>query len=429
MHGLHGLHADVHVHVDRRPAAAGTIPPGSVPAARAARALAKRASGTKVRRFRGPRPGAIGVPPHVTEIPSRAAGDPLVISVDVMGGDHGPPVFVAGVALAVRRLRGRPVRFMLHGDEAAIRPELARRTLADHVCEVRHADKVIAADEKPAQALRRGKGSSLWNAVEAVKSGGAQAAVSGGNTGALMAVSKLQLRTLGEIDRPAIVASWPTLKGVTAVLDVGANIDCDAPMLVQFAILGEAFHCAVHGGRNADGSACRSSIGILNVGSEDVKGHEEVREAHRLLRESRLELDYRGFVEGNDIAKGTVDVVITDGFTGNVALKTAEGMARFFATTLKGTLTSSPLATAGAAIASGALGRMRARLDPSSVNGGPLLGLRGTVVKSHGGADAAGVANALVVAADLAGSDYLRQIERNLQAFSAAAAAPAETAA
>ncbi len=364
----------------------------------------------------------------MTDLPSRAAGDPLVISVDVMGGDHGPPVFVAGVALAVRRLRGRPVRFLLHGDEAAIRAELARRTLAEAVCEVRHTDKVISADEKPGQAVRRGKGSSLWNAVEAVKTGQAHAAVSGGNTGALMAVSKVQLRTLGDIDRPAIVASWPTLRGVTAVLDVGANIDCDAPMLVQFAILGEAFHCAVHGACKVDGGPCRSSIGILNVGSEDVKGHGEVREAHRLLRESKLELDYRGFVEGNDIAKGTVDVVVTDGFTGNVALKTAEGMARFFATTLKGTLTSSPLATAGAVMASGALGRMRARLDPSSVNGGPLLGLRGTVVKSHGGADAAGVANALVIAADLAGSDYLQQIERNLEAF-AAAAAPAESAA
>ena len=335
-----------------------------------------------------------------------------------MGGDHGPPAFVAGVALAVRALKGRPVRFLLHGDKPAIEAELARRTLAAHHCEVRHAEKVIAADEKPAQALRRGKGSSLWNAVEAVKSGEAQAAVSGGNTGALMAISKLQLRTMGKLDRPAIVASWPTLAGVTAVLDVGANIDCDADMLVEFAILGEAFHRAVH---SAD-RPTRPTVGVLNVGSEDVKGHEEVREAHRILRATGLDLDYRGFVEGNDIAMGTVDVVVTDGFTGNVALKTAEGMARFFSRSLRSTLTSSPLATAGALVASGALGRMRARLDPSSVNGGPLLGLKGTVVKSHGGADAAGVANALKVAVELASSDYLTQIARNLAAFEGARA-------
>ena len=354
---------------------------------------------------------------------------PVVISVDAMGGDHGPPVFVAAVALATRRLKGRDVRFLLHGDGPTLESELARRTLAAQHCEIRHADKVIAADEKPAQALRRGKGSSLWNAVESVKSGEAAAAVSGGNTGALMAVSKLQLRTMGGLDRPAIVASWPTLRGVTAVLDVGANIDCDAAMLVEFAILGEAFHCAVHGSTDPSGAPCRPSVGILNVGSEDVKGHGEVREAHRLLRASKLDLDYRGFVEGNDIALGTVDVVVTDGFTGNVALKTAEGMARFFARTLRGTLTSSPLATAGAFVASGALGRMRARLDPSTVNGGPLLGLRGTVVKSHGGADAEGVANALVIAADLACSDYLAHIERNLAAVERPAAAPAESAA
>ena len=349
---------------------------------------------------------------------------PLVVSVDAMGGDHGPSVFVAGVALAIRRLGGRPVRFLLHGDRAAIEAELGRRTLAAQACEVRHADKVIASDEKPAQALRRGKGSSLWNAVEAVKTGEAQACVSGGNTGALMAIGKLQLRTLGGVDRPAIVASWPTLTGVTAVLDVGANIDCDAKMLVQFAILGAAFHGAVHSRGER-----RPSVGVLNVGSEEAKGHEEVREANRLLRQLNLDLDYRGFVEGNDIGVGSVDVVVTDGFTGNVALKTAEGMARFFSRTLKATLTSGPFATAGALVASGALGRMRARLDPSSVNGGPLLGLKGTIVKSHGGADAAGVANALVIAAELSGSDYLSQIERNLAAFErqgAVESAPAE---
>ena len=331
-----------------------------------------------------------------------------------MGGDHGPPVFVAGAHVALHRLAGRPVRFLLHGDKARIEAELVKHSAVAAVCEVRHADKVIAGDEKPAAAMRRGKGSSLWNAVEAIKAGEAHAAISGGNTGALMAISKLLLRMAGGLERPAIVASWPTLKGVTAVLDVGANIDCDAAQLVEFAIMGEAFHCAVHKARDASGKPCRPTVGVLNVGSEDVKGHEEVREAHRLLKASDLDIDYRGFVEGDDIAKGTVDVIVTDGFTGNVALKTAEGMARFFSRTLRDTLTSTTLAKAGALMASGALTKLKARMDPSSVNGGPLLGLNGTVLKSHGGADAAGVANAIVMAHSLASSDYAGQIARNL---------------
>jgi glycerol-3-phosphate acyltransferase PlsX len=348
---------------------------------------------------------------------SSAVSKSVTISIDAMGGDHGPSVAVAGVEIAIARLAGRQVRFLLHGDKARIEAELARHPIVRAVSEVRHTDLVIAGDEKPATALRRGKGSSLWNTVEAVRAGDAQAAVSAGNTGALMAVSKLILRMAAGIDRPAIVASWPTQRGVSAVLDVGANIECDAAQLVEFAIMGEAFHCAVHG--NGDPN-CRPSVGLLNVGSEDVKGHEEVREAHRLLREGGIELDYRGFVEGNDIAKGTVDVVVTDGFTGNIALKTAEGMARFFSSTLRDTLTSNLAAKLGAMIAMGALKRMRARFDPSTVNGGPLLGLNGVVVKSHGGADAKGFANAIKVAADLAASDYAEHIAANVERLSAA---------
>ncbi|HTK35956.1 MAG TPA: phosphate acyltransferase PlsX [Caulobacteraceae bacterium] len=350
--------------------------------------------------------------------------NPVTISIDAMGGDHGPPVVAEGVTLALKRLAGRDVRFLLHGDAARLDAELARRPAARAVCEVRHTDLVIASDEKPAVALRRGKGSSLWNAVQAIKDGEAQAMVSAGNTGALMAISKLILRMAVGLDRPAIVASWPTMRGVTAVLDVGANVISDAEQLVEFAIMGEAFYCAVHG----DEATCRPSVGLLNVGSEDVKGHEEVREAHRLLREAGLDLEYHGFVEGDDIAKGTVDVVVTDGFTGNIALKTAEGMARFFAISLRETLTSTPMAKAGALVASGALRKMRDRLDPSSVNGGPLLGLNGVVVKSHGGADAKGFANAIKVAADLAASDYAEHIARNMERLTAALREPAPAA-
>jgi glycerol-3-phosphate acyltransferase PlsX len=331
-----------------------------------------------------------------------------VISLDAMGGDHGPPVVVAGVRDYIRRHGGEGVRFLLHGDEADIVAEMARHDLTGDVCDIRHTDKKIASDEKPAQAMRRGKGSSLWNAIEAVKLEEAGAAVSAGNTGALMAISKLILRMSAPgLERPAIVASWPTLRGVTAVLDVGANIESDAEQLVEFAIMGEAFHTAVHGG-------VRPTIGILNVGSEDVKGHDEVREAARILREGGLGLNYHGFVEGDDIAKGTVDVVVTDGFTGNIALKTAEGVARFISTLLKQALTSSLQAKAGAFIAMPALREMSRKIDPSAINGGPLLGLNGIVVKSHGGADAKGFGNAIRIAVDLARSDYMKTVGANL---------------
>jgi len=330
-----------------------------------------------------------------------------------MGGDHGPSVVVPGVAQAAQALPG--VRFLLHGDGAKIEAELAKYPAAKAVSDVRHCDKAIAMDEKPAQAMRRGKGSSMWNTIEALRENEAHACVSAGNTGALMAISKLILRMGAGLERPAIVANWPTMKGVTAVLDVGANVESDAAQLVEFAIMGAAFHHAVHGSK-------RPTVGLLNVGSEEQKGHEEVREAHAILRETNLDFDYHGFVEGNDIAYGTVDVVVTDGFTGNVALKTAEGLARFFSNEIKTTLTSTPLALLGAAIASGALKKMRQRLDPGRVNGGPLLGLNGIVVKSHGGADAGGFASALRVATNLARSDFRAEIDRNLKRLTAAAA-------
>jgi glycerol-3-phosphate acyltransferase PlsX len=334
----------------------------------------------------------------------------IVISIDAMGGDHGPSVVVPAVDIAARAMPD--LRFLLHGDESLINAELARLPAAKAASTVHHTDKAISMDEKPAQAMRRGKGSSVWNAVEAIKEGAATAAVSAGNTGALMAISKLVLRMAAGVSRPAIVASWPTLNGVTAVLDVGANVECDAEQLVEFAIMGAAFHHAVHG-------SVRPTVGVLNVGSEEEKGHDEVRGAHALLRATAFDLDYRGFVEGNDIAKGTVDVIVTDGFTGNIALKTAEGLARFFATELRATFTSGPLEMLGALFASGGLGRMRKRMDPGAVNGGPLLGLNGIVVKSHGSADAKSFASAIRVAADLARSDFAAEIDRNMQRLTA----------
>ena len=341
---------------------------------------------------------------------SDAVTDLIVLSIDAMGGDHGPSIVVAGVALAAKQGLCGPARFILHGREPELAAELKKFPAAQAVCEIRHTDTTISMQDKPAHALRRGKGTSLWNCIESVKSGGASAAVSAGNTGALMAISKLQLRMSADMDRPAIVASWPNAKGVATVLDVGANVVCNAEQLVEFAIMGEAFHRAMHGVE-------RPSIGILNVGSEDEKGHDEVREANRLLREAGLNLNYHGFVEGTDLAKGTVDVVVTDGFTGNIALKTAEGMARFFAGEMRSALTSSPIAMLGALLASGGLKAMRAKLDPSSVNGGPLLGLNGVVVKSHGSSDARGFSNAIKLAANLARSGYAAEISAKITQF------------
>jgi len=340
--------------------------------------------------------------------------DPLVISIDAMGGDHGPPVVVPAVARALKFLGPNGARFLLHGDEATLHAALARTPQLRGLCEIRPSNSVIAMDAKPAHAMRRGKGSSMWNAVESVKAGEASAAVSAGNTGALMAISRLILRMAANLDRPALVANWPTLRGVTAVLDVGANVVCDADRLVEFAIMGAAFHRAVQGSR-------RPTVGLLNIGTEIDKGHEEVRGADRLLRERELDLDYRGFVEGDHIAKGLVDVIVTDGFTGNVALKTAEGMARFFRTELRNTFTDGPLAKLGAMIAQRSLKKMGERLDPGSINGGPFLGLNGIVVKSHGGADARGFATAIRLAADLARSDFAAEIERNLERLTVAA--------
>ncbi len=356
--------------------------------------------------------------------------DPLVISIDAMGGDFGPSVVAPAVARVVKEgmpKRGvhrettaadagraaRSLKFLLHGDAAALKNAVAKLPALEGHVDIRHAEKVIGPEEKPAQAMRRGKGSSMWNAVESVKTGEAVAAVSGGNTGALMAISKLILRMAADMERPAIVANWPTLRGRTAVLDVGANISCDAERLVEFAILGAAFHHAVNG-------STRPTVGLLNVGSEEEKGHEEVREANRMLRElSGLELDYRGFVEGDDIAKGTVDVVVTDAFTGNVALKTGEGLARYFRATLRAAFSSGPFARLGALIASAALRRMAEQFDPATINGGPFLGLNGIVVKSHGGADARGFATAIRLAADLAASDFVAEIDRNLRTMTA----------
>ncbi len=320
-----------------------------------------------------------------------------ILSIDAMGGDAAPGVVIDGLAVL---LAERPdIAVLLHGDETVLAPLVAAYPVLSGRCQLVHSDSVITSDMKPSQALRRGKGSSMWNAVEAVKNGEAAAAVSAGNTGALMAISMLVLRKMDGVHRPAMTALWPTMRGRTVVLDVGANLEADAAQLVSFAIMGEAYARAALGIE-------RPSIGILNIGSEEMKGHDEVREAHEWLREAKLDMDYRGFVEGNDISQGAVDVVVTDGFTGNVALKTGEGTASLIGDLLKAAFKFSPLSRLAAVLAYTSMQRLKKRIDPRRVNGGVFLGLNGTVVKSHGSADAMGVSAAVKLAFQLARSGF-----------------------
>jgi len=328
-----------------------------------------------------------------------------------MGGDLGPQAAVEGIGHALKRWPDRKVKYLLHGDEALLRPLLDANPRVAAVCEVRHTETLVQMTDKPSEAVRRARGSSMWNAIQSVKAGEAGAVVSSGNTGALMAISKVILRMKKGVHRPAISANWPTPKGHTVVLDVGANVQCGATQLVEFAILGEAYHRAVFGG-NAP------TVGLLNVGQEELKGNDTVREADQLIRSSGLDIAYQGFIEGNDISGGSIDVVVTDGFTGNIALKTAEGTARLVAGWVREALTSSLLSKVAAGLLSlGALDRLRQRMDPRYINGGVLLGLKGIVVKSHGGADGEGFASALGLAYVMAQSDFMTEIRNNLDKF------------
>jgi glycerol-3-phosphate acyltransferase PlsX len=324
----------------------------------------------------------------------------LTVSVDAMGGDAGPGVVVAALGRSAVRHPG--VRFLLHGDERQLDPLVSRRGKLAARVEIRHAPEQVRMDDKPSQVARRGRNTSMWRAIEAVGKEAA-VAISAGNTGALMAMAMLQLRTLDGIDRPAIAALWPTQRGQSVVLDVGANVATDAAQLVDFAIMGEAFARAILGLE-------RPTVGLLNVGSEDVKGNEAVRGAAQILKNASLPMEFCGFVEGDDIAAGTVDVIVTDGFTGNVALKTAEGTAKLVAFFLRSALRRSLLGRIGGLFASGALKTLRRKLDPRTANGGIFLGLNGIVVKSHGGADSLGFASALDMAIDMARADVAAKI-------------------
>jgi glycerol-3-phosphate acyltransferase PlsX len=339
-----------------------------------------------------------------------------IIALDAMGGDNAPGIVVAGAEMVA--VRFPEVRFLLFGDEARLKPLLAGLGPLRDRFTIRHTTEMVASDEKPSVALRRGKSTSLRLAIDAVESGEASAVVSAGNTGALMAIAKFILRMMPGIDRPALTSFLPSDKGECVMLDLGANVDCDANNLVQFAIMGANFAHAVLGRQ-------RPLVGLLNVGSEEMKGHEQVRGAAEILRNTKgLGFDFYGFVEGTDIGKGTVDVVVTDGFTGNVALKTAEGTAKLITGFLRAAFGSSLMSKIAYLLARPSLAAMRDRVDPRYYNGGVFLGLNGIVVKAHGGSDAVAFSSALTLAIDMVRDRLVERIAADFKMFAPDAVTP-----
>ena len=308
-----------------------------------------------------------------------------------MGGDAAPAAIVAGLDLAAERHPA--ARLLLFGDEAALAPLLARYKRAAAICTVRHTAETIAADLKPTAALRL-RNASMRLAVDAVASGEAEGVVSAGNTGALLALAQIVIKTLPGIDRPALAAIGPSARGDVVMLDLGANVSCNVRNLMEFALLGDVFARTVLG-------LTAPTIGLLNVGSEEGKGNDQLRQTADLLRASHLAPQFHGFVEGHDIAAGTTDVIVTDGFTGNVALKTGEGALRLMSGMLRQVFAASILSRLAYLLARPGLERLREWLDPQRYNGAVMLGLAGVVVKSHGGTDARGFAHAVDVGMDM----------------------------
>ena len=332
----------------------------------------------------------------------------LVLALDAMGGDRAPGMVLKGLNIA--RKRYPHVRYILFGDSNKVEPALKKFPKLNLKCEVRHTTQIISANDKPSTALRRARDSSMRRAIDSVRNGEALGIVSAGNTGALMAIAKIVLKMVNEIDRPAIAGVFPSLRGESVTLDLGANIECSSENLVQFAIMGAAFARIVLGIK-------KPLVGLLNVGTEDLKGNESVKEASNILKlsEQNLPFDFNGFVEGDDIGPGTVDVFVTDGFTGNIALKTAEGTAKFYSQVLKSAFRRSLFSKLGYLLAKPALTAIRKRVDPRSYNGALFVGLNGVVVKSHGGTDAKGFANAIGVAIDMIQGGFNQEIIEDLK--------------
>src|SRR5580704_14656343 len=340
------------------------------------------------------------------------------IALDAMGGDVGASVVIPGAAISLTR--HPDTEFLLFGNRAVIEEQLEKYPALKAASRVIHTDVAVSMEDKPSQALRRGrKTSSMWLAIDAVKKGEAGVAISAGNTGALVAMARFCLRMLNGIDRPALAAVWPTIKGYSVVLDLGATIGGDARHLVALAVMGSAMASARFGLE-------RPTVGLLNIGVEEMKGHEEIREAAELLRAMNLpQLHYTGFVEGDGIGRGDADVIVTEGFSGNIALKAAEGTARQITDFLRKAIESSAIARVGYLLARGAFRQLRDKLDPGRSNGSVLLGLNGIVIKSHGGTDAEGFASAVEVGYEMVHFDLLTKINQMLNRDGALVPEPA----
>lgn len=353
---------------------------------------------------------ASGSPPVIDKIIGK-----IVISVDAMGGDLGPAAVVAGLAEAAEK--NPDIRFILHGPESELRKLLARHAGLESRCVLRNAPGVVTMSDKPSHVMRNGEGTSMWSAIESVRNGEATVAVSCGNTGALMAVSMIRLRKLPGVNRPAIACLWPSRNpsGFNVMLDVGAGIEAEAEDLLQYALMGTSY------ARNGMGLA-RPRVGLLNVGTEEHKGRAELKQANELIAAATQagSFDYVGFVEGGDLPSDRVDVIVTDGFTGNIALKTGEGTAKLISDFLRQALGGGILSRIGALLAMSSLKGLRQRIDPRRVNGGVFLGLNGTVVKSHGSADATGVSAAIKLAFQLAQSNFQARLAARVASAAAA---------
>jgi phosphate acyltransferase len=343
------------------------------------------------------------------------------IALDAMGGDVGASVVIPGAAISLSR--HPESEFLLFGDRALIEAQLAKYPALKAVSRTIHTDVAVSMHDKPSQALRRGRRtSSMWLAIDAVKKGEADVAISAGNTGALMAMARFNLRMLRGIDRPAIAAVWPTMRGDSVVLDLGATIGGDAHHLMALAVMGSAMASVLF-------DLERPTVGLLNIGVEEIKGREEIREAAELLRAMDLpQLEYIGFVEGDGIGKGAADVIVAEGFSGNIALKAAEGTARQINEFLRAALSRTWRSRIGYLFAKNAFKALRDKLDPNKSNGGVFLGLNGIVVKSHGGTDAEGFAYAVDVGYEMVHYDLLTKINQMLNRDALASAPTAQEA-